>query len=229
PGTGRKNGGRFFRPVPGLRRDHLSPSAGALGYYLAPLRAGPREKRRVASNQFLFHRLAEGIDVANRAVDVGRDAQAGVGVVGDVDRQDAVLAPQGLTHLAAIHLRDEAEKPDAAGLRRVGAVQDPALGVLREAVGPAVAQVTQARRLAVDPQVLVEDEGFGDGVVIGRGVSTNLLELANIVVLRAVAGHHAPGARDAALAHVEETGAHRRVGPLVQAGAIVVAIEIGDL
>src|ERR1019366_6318435 len=37
PGTGRKKDRRvFFRPVPGLRRDRLSPSADALGYYLAP-------------------------------------------------------------------------------------------------------------------------------------------------------------------------------------------------
>jgi hypothetical protein len=42
PGTGRKKGpaGRFFRPVPPLRRDRLSPSAGALGYYLSPFGLG---------------------------------------------------------------------------------------------------------------------------------------------------------------------------------------------
>ena len=31
------------------------------------------------------------------------------------------------------------------------------------------------------------------------------------------------------LAHVEEAGADRRVGPLVQADAVVVAIQVGDL
>jgi hypothetical protein len=31
---------RFFRPVPGLRRDRLSPSADALGYYLSPCGLG---------------------------------------------------------------------------------------------------------------------------------------------------------------------------------------------
>src|SRR5674476_984621 len=130
----------------------------------------------LASDQFFFHRVTEGIDVANRAVDIGRDAQAAVGVMGHVSGDDAVFVPEGLAQLAAIHSRGEAEKTDAAGLGRVGAVQDATLGMLREAVGPPVAQVAQARRLAVDPQVLVEDEGFGDGVVIGGGMSADFLE-----------------------------------------------------
>ena len=42
PGTGRKKAQprRFFRPVPWLRRDRPSPSAGALGYCLSPCGLG---------------------------------------------------------------------------------------------------------------------------------------------------------------------------------------------
>src|SRR5674476_176610 len=55
PGTGRNKGPPrwFLRPVPGLRRDRLSPSAGALGYYLSPYGLGrmkivaAREGRKV--------------------------------------------------------------------------------------------------------------------------------------------------------------------------------------
>src|ERR1039458_5513569 len=45
----------FFRPVPGLRRDRRSPSADALGYYLAPyglgsLKSSRRAKKRIPSS-----------------------------------------------------------------------------------------------------------------------------------------------------------------------------------
>ena len=46
---------------------------------------------------------------------------------------------------------------------------------------------------------------------------------------RCVGGHQRPGARDARLADVQEAGADRRVRPLVQADAVIVAIEVGDL
>ena len=76
----------------------------------------------------------------------------------------------------------------------------------------------------------MEGERLGDGVVVGRRVRADLLELADVVVHAlggaAISGH---SVSIFALAHVEEAGAVRREQPLVQAGAVVVAVEVGEL
>src|ERR1035437_1984429 len=86
----------------------------------------------------------------------------------------------------------------------VYSAKNPAIGVLRQPVGPAVAQVAQPRRLAVDADVLVENQGFAAGIVVGRRVRSDLFEFADVVGLALVARHQRPGARNARLAHIKK-------------------------
>src|SRR2546425_12269372 len=64
-----------------------------------------------------------------------------------------------------------------------------------------------------------------DGVVVGGGVGPDLLELADVPVHFGRRGHERPELLDLRLAHVQEAGAVRGEQPLVQAGAVEVAVR----
>ena len=73
---------------------------------------------------------------------------------------------------------------------------DPDLRVLRQARRPAVAQVAQPRRLALDADALVERQRFGDRVVIRRRMRADLLELADVARLARGGRRQRPQLRD---------------------------------
>ena len=75
----------------------------------------------------------------------------------------------------------------------------------------------------------MERQRFGDRIVVGGRMRADLLELADVVLLRGGGRHQRPQRRDLLAPHVEEAGADRRQQPLVQAGAVVVAAEIRAL
>src|ERR1041385_3726586 len=54
----------------------------------------------------------------------------------------------------------------------------------------------------------------------------DLLELADVVVHLGRRRHHGPDLRDLRLADVQEAGSDRRGQPLMQAGAVIVAVEL---
>ena len=103
------------------------------------------------------------------------------------------------------------------------------LRIRRQPVCPSIPQIAQALRFAVDSDVLVERDRFTDGEEIRRRKCADLFELADAVVLLAARSHQRPSVFDPRLPHVKKTGAHRRECPLVQAHAVVIAVEIGDL
>src|ERR1035438_4189662 len=99
----------------------------------------------------------------------------------------------------------EGQETDAAGLRGVGAVQNLALWILRQAERPVVAEVAETRGLAIDADVVVEDQGVRDGVQVGGGMGADLFELADVVFLGSAGGHERPGGGDAGFFDIEET------------------------
>ena len=74
----------------------------------------------------------------------------------------------------------------------------------------------------------MELQRLGDRVVHGRRVRADLLELPDVGVPRLGGRRERPVALDERAPHVQEPGADRRQQPLVQAGAVVVALEIGQ-
>ncbi len=68
-------------------------------------------------------------------------------------------------------------------------------GILREAIGPAIAQIAQARRFTLDPDILVERDRFNDRIVIGRRMRADFLELADVVFVPVAGRHQRPGFR----------------------------------
>src|ERR1039458_9962725 len=91
----------FFRPVPGLRRDRRSPSADALGYYLAPYGLGSLKSSRRAKKRIPSSTKEHILTVRDRSVR-RRNAQLLVpragGLYPGVDRGDVAhaVAPQPL-------------------------------------------------------------------------------------------------------------------------------------
>ncbi len=63
--------------------------------------------------------------------------------------------------------------------------------------------------------------------MVGGGVGADFLVLPDVVVLLAGGRHQGPERALLGLLDVQEPGADRRQQPFVQAGAVVVAIEIG--
>ena len=96
-------------------------------------------------------------------------------------------------------------------------------------VGPAQRQVAQARRLALAADRLMERERLGDRGAQRLGMRADRLELADVV--RLPIGHRLqrPGLRDVLAADVQQAVAERRQQPLVQADAVVVALEVAQL
>jgi hypothetical protein len=74
----------------------------------------------------------------------------------------------------------------------------------------------------------MEGERFGDGEVVRRGVRPDLLVLAYVVVHLVGRGHEWPDVGDLLATHVQEPCAVGREEPLVEAGGVVVAIQVGD-
>ena len=138
------------------------------------------------------------------------------------------LVEEVLAELRGVHAAD-AHVADRAGHRRVEARVDDHSRLALEPLHPSVAQVAQAGRLALQADRLLEDQGLRDRVVVRRGVGADLLELADVVVHGRGGGHEGPEGPDLRLAHVEEAGAVGGEQPLVQAGAVVVAVEVAGL
>ena len=116
-----------------------------------------------------------------------------------------------------------------ARMSRVEVRVEADLRVLREALGPAVAQVPQPCGLSFDADALVKRHRFSDGVVIRGGMCPYLLELADVVGLRFGCRRQRPERSDVLAANIEKAGADWREQPLVEARAVVVAAEVACL
>src|SRR5215471_2793698 len=75
----------------------------------------------------------------------------------------------------------------------------------------------------------MERERLGKRRVRRRGARPDLLELPDVLPLCRGRGLERPGPGDAVLAHVEKPVADRRAQPLVQARAVIIALEIAKL
>ena len=91
------------------------------------------------------------------------------------------------------------------------------------------ADLVLAARMRAHPRqrVTAADQGRLEERRRRRGA--DLLELANVVVGTLRRGLHGPRLRNAILPHVQEPGAGRRQQPLVQAGPVVVHLEVAEL
>src|SRR5580704_3204157 len=135
---------------------------------------------------------------------------------------DGVLGLQGVGELL-LFAGGQAEHADAAGHGGVGIVEDLDLGILRKRGGPAILEVTQAGGFAVEADVLVEGDGFANGVEIRGRVRADFLELADVILAAFAGGHQREGLLDLGAAHVEEASADGSEGPLMQADSVEVA------
>src|SRR5262245_29465821 len=115
-----------------------------------------------------------------------------------------------------------------AGLPRVERGQDLNPSLSFQAAGPAVFQIPQSSRFALDTDAFVKGQSLGNRVVICRRMSSDLLELANVVILLFIGGHQRPQSLDLGLSDEQKTGAVRSQQPFMQAGAIVVAVKIRE-
>ena len=111
-------------------------------------------------------------------------------------------------------------------MRRVVGRQQLHAGHALEPLRPAVAQEPEARRLALRADAVQKVQRFHDGVVIRRRMGPDLLELAHVLVHLGRRRHHRPDLGDLRPADVEEPRADRRREPLVEARAVVVAVQL---
>src|SRR5688500_5561377 len=147
----------------------------------------------------------------------------------DGSGHDAVLCHEPLGQLHVVETFD-LEQRDRSGLSLIQRSQNLDAGALRkQALRPAVSQVTQASDLPIRSDSSMKGESGGDGVVIRGGMSADLLVFANFLVLLLRRGHQRPQLLLLLLLHVEKAGADRRKQPLMEACPVVIAAEIASL
>src|SRR5207253_10015578 len=107
--------------------------------------------------------------------------------------------------------------------------QDLAAAIALDRVRPAQRQIPQPSRLALRADRLVEGERFANRRADRRWIGADRLELADVVRLPLRHRLQRPQLRDVLAPDVKQAVADRREQPLVQADAVVVALEIADL
>ena len=167
----------------------------------------------------------EGVDLFERGVDVRRDPRAFVFGVDDRRGDDAPACPQPFDDFGSRHAGD-LNRANRARMRRIELRVDPHLRVGREPRRPPIPQVAQPRRLPLDADAFMKRQRLGNRIVVGGRMGADLLELADVVVLRGRGRRQRPERRNQLAPDVEEAGADRRQQPLVQAGAVEIAPEI---
>ena len=174
-----------------------------------------------------LHRLGERVDLVERRVEVRRDADAlelGVHDRGDDDprRSHRCVGDRRRARCRRCRrCRSRRTAPDR-GSCGCGCAAAPSAARPSAAAGSAAAPPCVG-----DADGLVEDQRLGDGVGLAAGcvpISSNLRMSSGLRRRR----RQRPQRLDQRPAHVEEPGADRRQQPLVQAGAVVVALEIAD-
>src|SRR5689334_12875525 len=172
------------------------------------------------------HLVGEQVDLVDRRVHVRCDADTLELGVHDRRVDDAVLIEQPLTELDVVDAIDLKQR-NRSGLPVVERSQRRDPRILRDdSLRPAVAQVAQTCNLALGANASVECERGGDGVVIRGRMGSNLLVLANVVVLLGVRRHQRPEILLLLLPDVEEAGANGSEQPFVQARSVVIAVQV---
>src|SRR5215207_10383699 len=171
------------------------------------------------------HDLGEAVELIERGVDAGGDADAFELVVDDVRGEDFVAAHEVVAEGDRVCARDF-DVGERAGLAVVEGGVEADVRFALELIHPVAGEQAQARLLALGADALVEEERLADGQALRGRARARLLELADVGVLRPLRGEERPDPGDLVTPDVEHPRPLRRVQPLVQRGAEVVAIQI---
>src|SRR5215207_5732699 len=171
------------------------------------------------------HDLGEAVELLERGVDAGGDADALELVVDDGRGEDFVAAHEVVADGDGVGAFD-VDVGEGAGLPVVEGGVEADVRLALQLVHPVAREQPEARLLALGADALVEEERLADGQALRGRARARLLELADVGVLRLLGGEERPDLRYLLLLHVEHPRPLRRVQPLVQRGAEVVAAEV---
>src|SRR5215207_6969641 len=171
------------------------------------------------------HDLGEAVELIERGVDAGGDADAFELVVDDVRGEDFVAAHEVVAEGDRVCARDF-DVGERAGLAVVEGGVEADVRFALELIHPVAGEQPEPRLLALGADALVEEERLADGEALRGRARARLLELAYVCVLRALGGEERPDLGYLLPLHVEHPRPLRRVEPLVQARAEVVASEV---
>ena len=170
----------------------------------------------------------EAVELGKCGIDARANAKAAELVVVDGDGDYAMLAPKDdrATHSA------RSPQPPRWRCRTRIRVCDLCAGV-RCHSGEARPPSSRAGKfnrssLRFGPIPWWERQGLTDREVVRGRMGTDFLKLADVVVHSLGSSHQGPHVGYLVAAHIEQAGAVRREQPLVQAGRVVVHVELGE-